>query len=199
MSDIVPVSSQRRCFGGGWPDARVMCRLPVYAASVHHDEVMISAQAVARFSSLMLSALSTGVFFGTRTSLGPSTKDFTPSTYVEVQQATIRNLRPVMGALLPAAVVANAVVVILSRRDARSTAFGLASGGLAAQVATLTLTAAIELPINAQVLTWAPDEPPHGWEATRDRWAWVHTARTMSSLVGLTCLAGAAFSDHSSQ
>lgn len=46
----------------------------------------------------MLSALSTGVFFGSRTSLGPSTKDFTPSTYVEVQQATIRNLRPVMGA-----------------------------------------------------------------------------------------------------
>ncbi len=59
---------------------------------------MTSAQAIARFSSLMLSALSTGVFFGTRTSLGPSTKDFTPSTYVEVQQATIRNLRPVMGA-----------------------------------------------------------------------------------------------------
>jgi len=161
---------------------------------------MTSAQAVARFSSLMLSALSTGVFFGTRTSLGPSTKDFTPSTYVEVQQATIRNLRPVMGALLPAAVVVNAVVVILSRRDAGSRpAFRLTSGGLAAQVAALTLTAAIELPINAQVLTWAPDEPPHGWEATRDRWAWVHTARTTSSLVGLTCLAAAALSDHSSQ
>lgn len=135
---------------------------------------MTSAQAVARFSSLMLSALSTGVFFGTRTSLGPSTKDFTPSTYVEVQQVTIRNLRPVMGALLPAAVLANAVVVVLSRRDAGSTAFRLASGGLAAQVAALTLTAAIELPINAQVLTWDPDEPPHGWEATRDRWASVH-------------------------
>lgn len=50
-----------------------------------------------------------------------------------------------------------------------------------------------------------PDAPPlpsrvtHLWEATRDRWAFVHTARTTSSLAGLTCLAAAALSDHSSQ
>jgi hypothetical protein len=60
----------------------------------------------ARFARVMLSALSTGVLFGTKVSLGPSAKDFTPGTYVEVQQATIRNLRPVMGTLLPGAVMA---------------------------------------------------------------------------------------------
>ena len=62
---------------------------------------------IALFSGLMLAALSTGVFFGPRTSLGPSTKAFAPKTYVEVQQATVRNLRPVMGTLLPEAVAAN--------------------------------------------------------------------------------------------
>jgi len=33
---------------------------------------------VARFSSVLLSALSTGGFFGTWTSLGPSTRQLTP-------------------------------------------------------------------------------------------------------------------------
>lgn len=44
---------------------------------------------VVRFTGLLSAALSTGVFFGTRTSLSPSSKGFTPSTWVEVQQATI--------------------------------------------------------------------------------------------------------------
>lgn len=56
---------------------------------------------IVRFTGLLSAALSTGVFFGTRISLGPSSKSFAPTTYVEVQQATIRNLRPVMAPLLP--------------------------------------------------------------------------------------------------
>lgn len=147
----------------------------------------------------MLSALSTGVFFGTWTSLGPSTKEFTPRTYVEVQQATVRNLRPVMGPLLPAAVAANAVVLGLSLRRGRPLGSWLTSGGLAGQLAALALTAAIELPINARFLAWSPEEPPHDWEVTRHRWALVHTARTASSVVGLACLIGATLSDHQSR
>jgi hypothetical protein len=95
---------------------------------------MTSVKTAARFVSLMLSALSTGVFFGTRASLEPSTKDFTPGTYVEVQQATIRNLRPVMGTLLPGAVATNVVVLALSRSQRRSPAFALTLSGRGARI-----------------------------------------------------------------
>ena len=150
---------------------------------------------IARFSGLMLAALSTGVFFGTRTALGPSTKAFAPKTYVEVQQATVRNLRPVMGTLLPAAVATNLAVLAFSARESRerrSPAFALALAGSLSQLASLALTALFELPINARVLTWSTEDPPEGWEALRDRWDTFHTARTATSVVGLGCFIAAA-------
>lgn len=153
--------------------------------------VQITARIV-RFTSLFLAALSTGVFFGTRTSLGPSTKSFTSRTYVEVQQATIRNLRPVMGPLLPTAVAANMAVVVLSRRERRSPAFALTLIGLLSQLASLVLTGVYELPSNARVMAWSPENPPEGWETERDRWETVHTVRTATSVVGLGCLVAAA-------
>lgn len=153
---------------------------------------MTSTRTTARFVSLVLSGLSTGVLFGTKVSLGPSTKSFTPTTYVEVQQATIRNLRPVMGVLLPSAVASNAVVVALSARERRSPAFALTLGGLVAQLTALVVTGAVELPINGRVMTWSPQDPPPDWEAQRDRWDTAHTARTASAVTGLGLLAAAA-------
>lgn len=143
---------------------------------------------IVRFLALLLAALSTGVFFGTRTSLGPSTKGFTPKTYVEVQQATIRNLRPVMGVLLPGAVAANLAMLALSAQERRSPAFALTLIGFLSQLASVVLTGLFELPINGRVMTWSPENPPEGWEALRDRWDAVHTVRTATSVVGFGCL-----------
>ena len=153
---------------------------------------MTSTHKAARFSGLLLAALSTGVLFGTKAALGQSSKSFTPQTYVELQQATVRNLRPVMGTLLPGAVAANLAVLGLSARERRSPAFGLTLAGFLANLTALVLTAIFELPINARVLTWSPADPPQGWEAARDRWETVHTARTAISVAGLACLLAAA-------
>jgi uncharacterized membrane protein len=148
------------------------------------------------FVAVLLSALTSGVFFGTRASLGPSTKRFRPTTYVEVQQATIRNLRPVMGVLLPASVVANLALLVVTAREAnRSRAFGLTAAGLLGQVASLAVTARYELPINSRVLTWPSTNPPPGWQAARDRWDTFHTVRTGTSVAALVCLTAAVL-DH---
>jgi uncharacterized membrane protein len=143
-------------------------------------------------AALLLSGLTSGVFFGTRASLGPSTKGFRPTTYVEVQQATVRNLRPVMGTLLPASVAANlALTIVLAREASRSRALVLTAAGLFGQVASLAITARYELPINSRVLTWSPTDPPEGWQTARDRWDRFHTIRTATSLAGLACLTAA--------
>jgi Domain of unknown function (DUF1772) len=153
---------------------------------------VIVRRRVLRFTGMVLTALSTGVLFGTRTSLGPSTRTFSPATYVEVQQATVRNLRPVMGTLLPAAVASQAALLVVPPSERRSPAFALTIAGFLSQLASLVLTGAVELPINSTVLTWAPHDPPAGWEQTRDRWHAVHTLRTATSLVGLGCAMAAA-------
>lgn len=147
---------------------------------------------IIRFTGLLSAALSTGVFFGTRTSLGPSSRHFTASTYVEVQQATIRNLRPVMGTLLPGSTAANLAVLVLSLRERRSPAFALTLIGVLSQLVAVILTGLFELPINARVMTWSPDNPPEGWKTMRDRWEAIHTIRTATSVVGLGCFVAAA-------
>ena len=100
-----------------------------------------------------------------------------------------------MGVLLPAAVLTNAAALVLTRQDRRSPAVVLRALGLIGQLITLGLTVGIELPINARVLTWSPAAPPDGWQRVRDRWAAVHTARTISAVVGLASLGAASTND----
>jgi len=149
----------------------------------------------ARFAGLLSGALSTGVFFGIRTAVSPSTKTFTPSTYVEYQQATIRNLYPVMGVLLPGAGAANLALLLLLVRDRRTPTFALTLVGLLCQLAAGALTRRFNFPINDRVRTWSPEAPPEGWEELRDRWEAVHNVRTAISVAGLASLLLAALSD----
>jgi uncharacterized membrane protein len=119
-------------------------------------------------------------------------ESFRQTTYIEVQQATVRNLRPVMGTLLPASVAANlAFVVLMAREASRSRAFALTAAGLIGQVASLAVTARYELPINSRVHTWSSTDPPQGWQTARDRWDKYHTVRTATSVAGLGCLTAA--------
>jgi uncharacterized membrane protein len=149
----------------------------------------MTARRILACVALLLSGLTSGVFFGTRAAIGPSTKSFRGTTYIEVQQATVRNLRPVMGTLLPASVAANLALAVLAARESdRPRAFALIATGLLGQAASLAVTARYELPINSRVLTWSPADPPPGWQAARDRWDRFHTIRTATSVVGFGCL-----------
>jgi hypothetical protein len=138
----------------------------------------------AQIAAVASSVLSSGVFFGTVAGLTPSKRGFDSRTYVTVQQATIRNLRPVMGFLLPASVIANLALLVTTDR-ADTTARRAAVTGLAGPLMSLLLTAGWELPINARVMTWRPGRPPTDWTAHRDRWETVHLIRTATALIGL--------------
>ncbi|WIB63576.1 anthrone oxygenase family protein [Curtobacterium sp. MCBD17_040] len=150
---------------------------------------------VVHFASLFTATLSTGVFFGTLTSLGPATGSFSPRTYIEVQQATVRNLRPVMGPLLPAAVAANLAMAVVRRRQGSSRASRLTVVGFTGQLTALAITVAVELPINARLLTWSSENPPEGWEGVRNRWAMAHRARVAAAVLGLGSLLAASVSE----
>jgi len=139
----------------------------------------------ARVAAVVSSVLSSGVLFGTVASLTPSKRGFDSSTYTTVQQATVRNLRPVMGVLLPTSVLANLAVFLTTDRH-NSSARRNALTGLLGPLSSLLLTTRWELPINSQVLAWHPDNPPPDWTTTRDRWEMVHLIRTATALIGLS-------------
>ncbi len=139
----------------------------------------------ARVTAVVSSVLSSGVLFGTVASLTPSKRGFDSSTYTTVQQATVRNLRPIMGMLLPTSVLANLAVLITTDR-ADPSARRNALTGLLGPLTSLLLTARWELPINSRVLAWHPDHPPADWTATRDRWEMLHLLRTATALIGLS-------------
>jgi len=152
----------------------------------------------ARVAAVASSVLSSGVLFGTVASLTPSKRDFDARTYTTVQQATIRNLQPVMGVLLPTSVLTNLAVLLTADR-ADTGGRRNAAVGLLGPLVALLLTARWALPVNARVMTWHPDHPSADWTAHRDRWETVHLVRTATALVGLAgtlAAAGRALTSH---
>ncbi|MGE5669570.1 MAG: anthrone oxygenase family protein [Betaproteobacteria bacterium] len=52
-------------------------------------------------------------------------------------------------------------------------------------------------PINAQVMTWAPNAPPANWTDFRDWWWRWHTVRTVAMVAALAMLILATLTDRS--
>jgi Domain of unknown function (DUF1772) len=144
----------------------------------------------ARFVSLVLVMLVTGVFWGSWLGLSRSMQTFTPDTYLAIGHAMIANLGPVMPALVILAVLSQLVLL-----------FELRSSGLRAILPTLiafvlfliavAITLLVEVPIDNQIRTWTPTSLPADWMSIRDRWEAFHVVRTFSALGGLIVLTAA--------
>jgi hypothetical protein len=150
---------------------------------------------LARWSNLYISALTTAVFFGTRVALSPSSRSFSGPVYVAVQQATIRNLYPVMGVLMPASMVSHGVVLLLLRHR-RTRLFWTTAISLVMTLGGAVSTLRGNFPINDQVITWTAETLPDNWQHLRDRWEHLHTFRTLLALIGLGALIAGATPDN---
>jgi hypothetical protein len=143
--------------------------------------------------NILLSALVTGVFWGTWLGLSRSMATFAPETFLAIGHAMIGNLGTIMALLMPAALLATLpVLYLLSRR--RSQAFYPTLAGLALFVVALLITLLVEVPLDNQFNAWTATTLPANWQQLRDRWEWFHVIRSWISVAGLTLLlAGALF------
>ena len=140
---------------------------------------------IAQFANLLLFALVMGVFWGTWFSLSRSIAAITPDAFLQIGHIMIRNLGGPMSVLLPAALASSVVVLILLFRRKRIAAFYLAMAGLLLMVAALTITLAVNVPIDVLINQWTVNTLPGDWTAIRDRWQFFHTIRTFASVGGL--------------
>jgi uncharacterized membrane protein len=140
-----------------------------------------------QFISILLSALVTGVFWGTWLGLSRSIASLTPETFLTIGHAMIGNLGLVMAILMPAAILATLPVLFLLYRR-RSGALYPTLAGFALFILALVVTLIVEVPIDNQIEAWTVASLPANWEQLRDRWELFHVIRTWVSVLGLALL-----------
>ena len=149
--------------------------------------------AIWQFISILLSALVTGVFWGTWLGLSRSMASLTPETFLTIGHTMIGNLGTIMAILMPAALLTTLPVLYLLYRR-RSGAFYPTLAGLALFVVALLITLLVEVPLDNQFEEWTVTTLPANWQELRDRWEWFHVIRSWVSVAGLALLlAGALF------
>jgi hypothetical protein len=144
-----------------------------------------------QFINILLSALVTGVFWGTWLGLSRSMATFTPETFLAIGHAMIGNLGTIMALLMPAAMLTTLPVLYLLYRR-RSGAFYPTLAGLALFVVALLITLLVEVPLDNQFEEWTVTTLPANWQELRDRWEWFHVLRSWMSVFGLALLLGGA-------
>jgi uncharacterized membrane protein len=144
----------------------------------------------AQFISLLLYSLVVAVFWGTWFSLSRSMAALSAATFLEVGRTMIANLGGPMRLLMPGAVLATLVLIVVAARRHEKVAATLGTLALLLLLAAMAITLLVNVPIDGQIHSWTTATLPPTWEATRDRWEFYHATRTFVSLAGLACLFG---------
>jgi len=150
---------------------------------------------LAQFLNIMLYVLVAGVLWGTWLSLGRTMTRYDATTFLADGKHMISNLATVMAALMISAAAVGLVVVVLLFRRRSTVAAWLALAGLLLILAVITVTLAVEVPIDNKIKTWTTATLPADWQDLRARWAAFHTLRTFLSLAAVAAAIGAALTD----
>ena len=145
---------------------------------------------IARISGLLFAGLFAG-FLITVLVLELSLRRSGAWVYTQVRMVELDALDKLAAAtLIPALIAILTVVVLAFRSKARIPRSHLTALVLLTLVLVMTIT--INMPINADQLTWNIETPPAGWMTVRDHWQIAHTLRTVAAVVAFGCLATAA-------
>jgi hypothetical protein len=141
----------------------------------------MTTTAYARVAGLLF----TGLFAGFLTAvlvLEVSLRGADGTVYTQVRLVELDSLDKLAVATLLPAVLATAV---LAYRTLRTNNRWPATAALALLVLVVALTAAVNLPINADQLRWNAAYPPADWTGVRDRWQLAHAVRTVAGVLVL--------------
>ncbi|MGY2093597.1 anthrone oxygenase family protein [Nocardia gipuzkoensis] len=143
-----------------------------------------------RAASLMLTGIFAGFMAGVL-ALELSLRSFDGTVYTQVRLVELEWLDTFATfTLLPAIAATAAAVVQVYRRGSGGAMWGAVA--LALLVSVVVISAAVNLPINAEQLDWSVVAPPADWAQVRDRWQIAHLVRTVAAVAAFICLIGIA-------
>jgi len=136
------------------------------------------------FIALLLTALVTGVFWGTWFTLTRSLDNFSPAEFIHIGKTIIANVAMPMRIIMPAT-LAFMVLVMWQCHRVYKPSFYLYTVAFLLMIVTLIITVAIEVPIDNQIKMWTENTLPANWESLRTSWERFHTMRTFTSIASL--------------
>jgi uncharacterized membrane protein len=141
--------------------------------------------------SIILSALTVGMFHGPWIALSRSMKTFSPEFFLQIVDRMNSNMAPVMTVLMPGTML-SIIPVMLFSYHLRPMVFYMSAAALLLFLIALLVTVLIEVPIVQQIVTWTPSTLPGNWQQLRDRWMRFHVVRVIAGMASLICLLVAA-------
>jgi uncharacterized membrane protein len=136
------------------------------------------------FIGLMLTALVTGVFWGTWFTLTRSLENFSPAEFIHIGKTIIANVAIPMRMLMPATLIVMILAIWQSFKTNRYSFYWYGIS-FALMLVTLIITVAVEVPIDNQIKTWTAETIPSSWMSLRLTWNRFHTIRTFTSIASL--------------
>ena len=146
---------------------------------------------VLELTSIILSTLVAGIFFGPWLALSGSVTNFKPEVWLAIVNRFNSNLFPVMSVLMPGALLSIVPVLLITYRGQRTTFF-LNTVALILSAVALLVTVLFQMPLVKQMRAWTVATLPHNWEEIRDRWEAYHAVRVVASVAGLVLMLTAA-------
>ena len=141
--------------------------------------------------SIVLSALTAGMFHGPWIALSRSMKTFAPEVFLEIVDRMNRNMAPVMTVLMPGTMLSIIPLLLLSYHQ-QPMVFYLSTAAFVLFLVALLVTVVVEVPIVQQIVTWTPSTLPGNWRQLRDRWMRFHVIRVIAGVASLIFLLVAA-------
>jgi uncharacterized membrane protein len=141
--------------------------------------------------SIILSALTAGMFYGPWVALTRSMKTFAPEVFLAIVDRMNRSMAPAMTVLMPATLLSIIPVMLLSYYE-RPMVFYLSATAFVLFIVALLVTVTVEVPIVQQIVTWTASALPENWQRLRDRWMRFHIIRVVAGLTSLILLLVAA-------
>jgi uncharacterized membrane protein len=142
-------------------------------------------------TSIILSTLVAGIFFGPWIALSGSAGGFKPEVWLAIVNRFNGNLFPVMRILMPGALLSIVPVLFITYNSQRGTFF-LNAIAVVLFAVGLLVTVIVQMPLVNQMRTWTVATLPHNWEEIRDRWEAYHAIRVVASVAGLVLMLTAA-------
>lgn len=139
------------------------------------------ATSIVRFLNIILAALLAGTSFGIWMGFNPM--NFSPSTYVEQQQNTLRALNVLMISLVILATIITIIAAFLQRNN--KIVFITLLVAAVFFVACILISRFGNQPINDSIMTWNSNTLPANWTTLRDKWWSFHIMRTIAELIAL--------------
>jgi len=139
----------------------------------------MTALMVIRVVSILCIGLLAGIYFGDRTGFAYARAEISASSFVQSQQIIHKHYVKMLPALVGVAVLSDLAWLFMIRSQWRTGEFWLIAASTGAIVFIGAITRGVNVPLNAQLMTWSVAAPPANFRELWAPWERVHTIRTV--------------------